>query len=551
MKRFKLKLLNNRGDTIVEVLIVLAILGFAFGTSTGIATRSLHQSRTAEEHSQALGLLNTQLEQLRSAATTGADVFQNGKPFCMKTDNTPDYGFAGSYVIPTDQNADDFTKYADPACKGIDTFYNQSIVYDSASGDYTIRVRWDGVGTLGRQQEITSYRVYKLTTTVAASLATVTECSDGNDNDGDHNIDIADPGCHADGNASNPASYNALDGDEADPACMDTKENDVPTDNHIDIADPGCHSDANPGNPASYTPTRTTEANAVCSNGADDDGDGRRDLADPGCNGNPAGTTEVGSPSPAVISPGRFDSPALHLFTVGGSRQNQTFTITNPASSDSSLTITSTTITPNMNNFQITSSGSGCAGRVLARGASCTVNVQFSPPTGGANNSLGNAGFKTATLNINNSSGVASTPATLTGWAVSDRMAPGDRMYITGDDNDNAARGLRAYNSGCYNDAFSCGNLLVMWANGNLVEYTDAPSGAVAFATGPTSATQMIMQSSDGNLVAYDSVGNPIFARTPTAAGAWLMLFSDSQLWRMQPSYDVPNYSAGYDRVWP
>ncbi len=179
------------------------------------------------------------------------------------------------------------------------------------------------------------------------------------------------------------------------------------------------------------------------------------------------------------------------------------------------------------------------------------MNIQFFPPSGGANNSLGNAGLKTATLSINNSNGVAATNAVLTGWAVSDRMAPGDRMYITGDDNDNAARGLRAYNVSCYNNAFACGNLLVMWANGNLVEYTDAIAGSVAFATGATSATQLIMQPGDGNLVMYDSVGNPIYARGPVGANAWLMLFTDSQLWRMQPSYAAPDYSAGYDRVWP
>ncbi len=41
------------------------------------------------------------------------------------------------------------------------------------------------------------------------------QCSDGADNDGDGVIDAADPGCHSDGNAGNPDSYNPNDDSEA------------------------------------------------------------------------------------------------------------------------------------------------------------------------------------------------------------------------------------------------------------------------------------------------------------------------------------------------
>lgn len=43
-------------------------------------------------------------------------------------------------------------------------------------------------------------------------------CSDGQDNDGDGLIDIDDPGCHTDGDASNPDSFDPLDDDERDQA---------------------------------------------------------------------------------------------------------------------------------------------------------------------------------------------------------------------------------------------------------------------------------------------------------------------------------------------
>ena len=48
-----------------------------------------------------------------------------------------------------------------------------------------------------------------------ATCEPVPECSDGIDNDGDGRIDIADPECHTDGNADNPASYDPNDNSEA------------------------------------------------------------------------------------------------------------------------------------------------------------------------------------------------------------------------------------------------------------------------------------------------------------------------------------------------
>ena len=50
----------------------------------------------------------------------------------------------------------------------------------------------------------------------AAACTPLPQCSDTADNDGDGKIDATDPGCHSDGNASNPATYVASDNDEAD-----------------------------------------------------------------------------------------------------------------------------------------------------------------------------------------------------------------------------------------------------------------------------------------------------------------------------------------------
>src|SRR5206468_4913032 len=128
-----------------------------------------------------------------------------------------------------------------------------------------------------------------------APAKTGAQCADGIDNDGDGVIDAADPGCHTDGNAGNPGSYNPGGTSETNAQCSDGRDNDG--DGLIDAADPGCHTDGNANNPSSYNPGDNDETNSgsgnkgtngggsnpACSDGKDNDGDGLIDANDPGC----------------------------------------------------------------------------------------------------------------------------------------------------------------------------------------------------------------------------------------------------------------------------
>ncbi|MEX2054956.1 MAG: hypothetical protein WD972_02130 [Candidatus Andersenbacteria bacterium] len=119
----------------------------------------------------------------------------------------------------------------------------------------------------------------------------VTQCNDQQDNTDleDSLADSADPGCHSDANANNPASYQPLDNDETNPTnpvdpvitqCNDEIDNDNDL-GRIDCADPGCWTDRR--NPNSCDQTRTSESDPQCSDNRDNDGDGVKDSADPGC----------------------------------------------------------------------------------------------------------------------------------------------------------------------------------------------------------------------------------------------------------------------------
>ena len=99
----------------------------------------------------------------------------------------------------------------------------------------------------------------------------LTKCSDGQDNDDDGLIDLADPGC-----------TDETDNDEANGVvppltqCSDSLDNDG--DGLIDLADPGCSSSRDNDETDGVVPPLMQ-----CSDGLDNDGDGLTDLADPGC----------------------------------------------------------------------------------------------------------------------------------------------------------------------------------------------------------------------------------------------------------------------------
>ncbi|MGH0036430.1 MAG: putative Ig domain-containing protein [Myxococcota bacterium] len=96
--------------------------------------------------------------------------------------------------------------------------------------------------------------------TIDWTVAALTPCEDGLDNDADGHVDGDDPGC----TGADDTSEKSLDIE-----CDDGEDNDL--DGHIDLDDPGCP-----------IPFATTEMPA-CDDTLDNDGDGLVDFADPQC----------------------------------------------------------------------------------------------------------------------------------------------------------------------------------------------------------------------------------------------------------------------------
>lgn len=173
---------NSAGDTIVEVMIVLAILSLAFAISTATANRSLGQSRNSQEHSETLSILSSQVELLRTAVTQQTSpILNQPTPFCMSGAASKQFTLLGS--INPDPNLDTFSSYP-PECSypastcaiHQEPCYHESIVYtpaavgNSSTDNYDIRIRWYGLGSFGIQQEETTYRVHPITADVSPGI---------------------------------------------------------------------------------------------------------------------------------------------------------------------------------------------------------------------------------------------------------------------------------------------------------------------------------------------------------------------------------------------
>lgn len=86
----KLKIHRERGDTIVEVLIAIAVLGSVLGSASIIVNKNVKTNLATQERAQAVKLAERQLELFRVAVATTPN-FLNTLPvgsFCMRLSGT-------------------------------------------------------------------------------------------------------------------------------------------------------------------------------------------------------------------------------------------------------------------------------------------------------------------------------------------------------------------------------------------------------------------------------------------------------------------------------
>jgi type II secretory pathway pseudopilin PulG len=160
----KRQLLNQRGDTIVEVLISIAVVSMILGGAFVLTNRSLQATRGAQERGNAMKVIEAQLESVKSIAggENSNDVMGAGvpSPFCIAPSNLA--------VVTTTGNNCKFNSLGNNNNGSSEPVFNVAITRTAVNGGegytFTITNTWNSItAKSGAAQEraTMSYRIYK------------------------------------------------------------------------------------------------------------------------------------------------------------------------------------------------------------------------------------------------------------------------------------------------------------------------------------------------------------------------------------------------------
>ncbi len=206
---------NQQGDTIMEVLICMAMLGFMLGTAFTLTNRNQLSARSSQERAEATRIAEKQLEYLRTyyAKNSIGNPITIDENFCFKSDGGGD---DGQYVMndrdPKSTGEDPESEYIDD-CRASTNGYSYRInIWKAGTADAgslgarpsasVITVRWDSLTKTEPEEVKVYYTIDQLSAGYYGSelgsgggLGLTPACGDGIENDGDGFIDMLDVGC--------------------------------------------------------------------------------------------------------------------------------------------------------------------------------------------------------------------------------------------------------------------------------------------------------------------------------------------------------------------
>ena len=143
---------NQSGETIIEVLIALMILGLVIGSSISLANKSLRGQQTAQERTEASNVAQSVIEVINmyarkdTAGTTA--VFDTSGTKCVSTVFDPDV-INGNAFVTYDSSSPDSKCYS-----GLDNRYFTTVditIPDPAlpnTYEYVVNTVWEGLDTI-------------------------------------------------------------------------------------------------------------------------------------------------------------------------------------------------------------------------------------------------------------------------------------------------------------------------------------------------------------------------------------------------------------------
>ncbi len=145
------KPLNQRGDTIVEVLISIAVVSMVLGGAYVTTNKSLMYERASEEQGSAIKLTESQLELIKGLVSTDTGTATlNGAPqtFCVSSATT----VAASTSAACKMDATGAPTTTEPV-------YNVKI-QKQTDGSYSITTDWNSIKQSGKDTVQMFYRIY-------------------------------------------------------------------------------------------------------------------------------------------------------------------------------------------------------------------------------------------------------------------------------------------------------------------------------------------------------------------------------------------------------
>ena len=145
-------LINQAGDTIIEVLIAMSIAGLAIGISYATASRAIGRAITARERDQAVGIMETQVSRLKAIeAQLGLGPFNtafsntSAPHFCLNSSSTSPILNHGNIDSSTKLATQPPAPYYDSRC--VSGSYYIDIETTKVNGKitpyiYQVNIRW-------------------------------------------------------------------------------------------------------------------------------------------------------------------------------------------------------------------------------------------------------------------------------------------------------------------------------------------------------------------------------------------------------------------------
>lgn len=148
-----MKRLNQRGDTIVEVLISIAVVSLILGGAYVTTNHSLKASRGAQERTDAVKLVESQIESMKSIAAKTPDALFTTAPstFCV----TP------AQVVVQVVSSNNNCKFSASGANGNTTEPIYNISATRSGNTFTVTNTWNAIEADSTTDTVQmSYRMY-------------------------------------------------------------------------------------------------------------------------------------------------------------------------------------------------------------------------------------------------------------------------------------------------------------------------------------------------------------------------------------------------------